>query len=201
MNDRKEVAFKPTIFSNLHKLVLDREFIELYKSKDDQNPVRISNLEFDAFRFGVKWIRGYRTIFGRVNCIDIRSSTNVIIKIRLTSLYKIHLKPLNKKYREIVNTILKFYASEIIGHYLKLFNNKLGFTIITVDFSKLNIKIDDEHIIEWNDIDLKSFTRYIVISKKSDPNFYKGFDYWEDWNTVILYNVLRLILESKTSIN
>jgi len=32
---------------------------------------------------------------------------------------------------------------------------------------------------------------------KSDPNYYRAFEYLNDWNTAILYSVSRQILKEK----
>ncbi len=155
MNERTEVRFKPAIFSKEHKMILDPEFIELYKDENDTSPVRFSKLEFDAFRFGIKWLRGYKTIFGRVYCIDIRSATEEIIKIRLTSVYGVGRKTLGKKYNEIITAILKLYISDIIGQYLKTFNYKQPFSILNIHFDQEGIILNNKHKISWNDIDIR----------------------------------------------
>jgi hypothetical protein len=201
MKERKEIKFKPTFFSKEHLLIFDPEFIELYTSPNDNDPVRFSKFEIDAFRFGVTWIRGYKTIFGRVNCIDIKSSTDEIIKIRLTSLYKIRLKQLQKKYSDILNSILQYYMSDIVGNYLRLFNHKQPFSILNVHFNQNGIQLNDKNNIEWNDVDLKSHTRYVGVSSKLNRNIYKGFDHWEEWNSLVLYNVIRLVLKNKNLLN
>jgi hypothetical protein len=197
MDEVQEIIFKPTFFSDEQKLILNPEFIKFYKSPEDVNPIRFSKLEIDGFRFGVKWLRGYQLVFGRIYCIDIKSATDTIIKIRLTSVYKIRVKELHKKYRLIVNAILQYYASKLVSQYLKLFNYKQPFSILNVYFSQLGIVLNDEYNIEWNNIDVRTYTRYVAISTKNKSEIYKAFDYMEEWNTLVLYNVLRLILKSK----
>ncbi|HEY2726890.1 MAG TPA: hypothetical protein VGI61_06930, partial [Parafilimonas sp.] len=139
MAETKTITFKPNIFSKEHKIVFDKEFIELYKSPDDNNPIKFTKLEFDAFRFGVKWIRGYKVIFGRINCIDLKNSEGVIMKIRLTSIYKVNLKKINEKYASIINLILEYYISDIVSQYLKFFNYKQLFSILNVHFDQEGI--------------------------------------------------------------
>ena len=195
--DRKEIKFQPTLFSKEHKLILDSEFIELYRYPEDREPTRFSKLEIDAFRFGVKWIRGYRTIFGRTNCIDVRSSTDEVISIRLTSIYKIRLRKINEKYKLIINIILNYYASEIINHYLRLFEIRQPFSILDVRFNQPGIQLNDKIKIDWDDVDVKTYTRYVAISSRSKPDVYKGFQYLEEWNSIVLYNVIRMILKNK----
>jgi hypothetical protein len=197
MDEVQEIIFKPTFFSDEQKLILNPEFIEFYKSPEDVNPIRFSKLEIDGFRFGVKWLRGYQLVFGRIYCIDIKSATDAIIKIRLTSFYKIRVKKLHKTYNLIVNAMLQYYASELVSQYLKLFNYKQPFSILNVYFSQLGIVLNDEYNIEWNNINVRTYTRYVAISTKNKSEIYKAFDYLEEWNTLVLYNVLRLILKSK----
>jgi len=130
MDEAQEIIFKPALFRDEQRLVLNPEFIEFYKSPEDINPIRFSKLEIDGFRFGVKWLRGYKIVFGRIYCVDIKSATEIIIKIRLTSVYKIGIKQMHKKYNLIIGAILQYYASELVGQYLKLFNYKQPFSIL-----------------------------------------------------------------------
>ncbi|HEY2726489.1 MAG TPA: hypothetical protein VGI61_04915, partial [Parafilimonas sp.] len=153
-----------------------------------------------GFRFVIKWLRGYKLIFGRVYCVDIKSATGSIIKMRMTSVYKINIKKLHAKYKSLLNIILEYYASEMVGQYLKLFNYKQPFSILNVHFGQLGIVLNDKYNIEWNNIDVRTYTRYVAISTKIKSDIYKAFDYIEEWNTLVLYNVLRLILKNKNLI-
>lgn len=197
MDETQEIIFKPTFFSEAQKLVLNPEFIEFYKSPEDINPIRFSKLEIDGFRFGVKLLRGYKLVFGRIYCVDIKNTNETIIKIRLTSVYKVGIKQMHKKYNLIIGAILQYYASELVSQYLKLFNYKQPFSILNVYFNQLGIVLNDKYNIEWNNIDVRTYTRYVAVSRKNKPEIYKAFDYIEEWNTLVLYNVLRLILKSK----
>ena len=197
MDEAQEIIFKPTLFRDEQRLILNPEFIEFYQSPEDINPIRFSKLEIDGFRFGVKWLRGYKIVFGRIYCVDIKSATEIIIKIRLTSVYKIGIKQMHKKYNLIIGAILQYYVSELVGQYLKLFNYKQPFSILNVYFNQLGIVLNNKFNIEWNDIDVRTYTRYIAISSKNKSEIYKAFDYIEEWNTLVLYNVIRLILKSK----
>ncbi|MEP6466641.1 MAG: hypothetical protein ABJB05_10070 [Parafilimonas sp.] len=160
-----------------------------------------SKLEVDAFRFGIKWLRGYRFIFGRVYCIDIKSATETIIKIRMTSVYKINVKKLHEKYYTLLNIMLEFYASEMVGQYIKTFNYKQPFSILNVHFNQSGIRLSDKYDIPWNDVDVRTHTRYVAISTKTTTDIYQTFDYIEEWNTLVLYNVLRQILKAKNLLN
>jgi len=118
----------------------------------------------------------------------------------MTSVYKINAKKLNEKYRSLINIMLEYYASEMVSQYLKLFNYKQPFSILNVHFGQLGIVLNDKYNIEWNNIDVRTHTRYVAISTKNESDIYKAFDYIEEWNTLVLYNVLRLILKNKNLI-
>ena len=45
MNEIKEIKFKPTIFSEEQKLVLDSEYIEFYKSPEIKTQSDFQNLK------------------------------------------------------------------------------------------------------------------------------------------------------------
>ena len=195
MSEAREIKFKPAIFSKERRIILHPEFMEFYKSPEDTEPVKFSKLEIDAFRFGIKWLRGYKLIFGRIYCVDIKSATGNIIKIRMTSVYKIRAKKLHEKYSSLINIILQYYASEMVAHYLKMFNYKQPFSILNVHFNQSGIVINDKQNIDWNNMDVRTHTRYIAVSTRNKSDIYKAFDYIEEWNTLILYNVLRQILK------
>ena len=56
------------------------------------------------FDLELNGLRGYKVTFGRIYCIDIRDATGNIIKIRMTSIYKIRVKKLHGKYNAAINT-------------------------------------------------------------------------------------------------
>lgn len=197
MNETTEILFKTTFFNEEQRIILDADYIEFYKSSTDKNPVKFSKLEIDAFRFGIKWISGYKFYIGRIYCIDIKNVTGTIIKIRLKSIYKIRVKELHAKYSLILNTVLNYYFSEVINQYVKLFNRKESFSILNIQFNQSDILIDNKQNINWNEVDVRGYTRYIAVSTRKDSGIYKAFDYVDDWNVWILYNVLRQILRSK----
>ena len=132
-------------------------------------------------------------------CIDIRHLSGEIIKIRFKSMYKINVKSLNEKYGIIINTVFNYYFHETIYQYLKMFNLNQTFSILNVQFDLKGIFLRDPNVfIKWSDIETKSYRTYYTILSKDKPDFYKAFDYIEEWNVWILYNVVKQILQSKT---
>ena len=201
MSESTEITFKPTFFTKRQKIVLNPDFIEFYQSPEDRNPIKFSKLEIDGFRFGVRWVSGYQFYIGRIYCIDIKNTAGKIIKVRLKSMYKINVKQLRKKYNVITNTVFKFYFTDSVLQYLKAFNYKQPLSILNVQFNQTGIIVDNKHDIEWNNLDIKSYTRYIAISTKENSNIYKPYDYIIDWNVWVLYNVIKQILKNKKLLN
>jgi len=201
VSESTEITFKPTFFTKRQKIVLNPDFIEFYQSPEDRNPIKFSKLEIDGFRFGVRWVSGYQFYIGRIYCIDIKNTAGKIIKVRLKSMYKINVKQLRKKYNVITNTVFKFYFTDSVLQYLKAFNYKQPLSILNVQFNQTGIIVDNKHDIEWNNLDIKSYTRYIAISTKENSNIYKPYDYIIDWNVWVLYNVIKQILKNKKLLN
>jgi hypothetical protein len=198
MNERKEITFKPTVFSKEHKIILDPEFIEFYNDENDANPVRFSKFEIDGFRFGLRRVSGYQFYIGRVYCVDIKSVTSKTISIRFKTMYKINLKQIHEKYSIAINTVFKYYFHDTVFQYVNMFNNKQTFSILSIQFDQKGILITNKNeFINWEEIEIKPYTRYFTILSKSKQDFYKTFDYMYEWNAWVLYTIIKQILHNK----
>ncbi|MDD5151222.1 MAG: hypothetical protein PHC28_12235, partial [Flavobacterium sp.] len=59
---------------------------------------------------------------------------------------------------------------------------------------------EEEKLILWNDLDAKDYHTYFTIFSKSNTiNINRGYSYMNDWNTDLLYNVIRTFLNNKSS--
>lgn len=194
-----QINIKSSFLDRDRQLVITDEYVEL----DDKDaiaakPTRFAAADIVAFRSGIKWIRGYQFIIGRIYCIDIKSTSNLIIKIRLKSLFGINRKKLAEKYVSIVNALYDHILDNISRDYLKQFSNSLEFEILGVTFKATGIYFNDKKkLIEWEDLVTKNYSTYYALFSKSDPAFHKAFEYLIDWNTGILYSVSRQVLKNK----
>lgn len=189
---------KSSFLDRDRELIITDEYIEF----DDNDlasakPTRFYISDIAAFRHGIKWIKGYQFIVGRIYCVDIKSKDERVIKIRLKSLYGINRKKLTQKYVDIVNALHDNIFDNFSRTYLDQFAKSIKFEILGVTFTASGLLFNnDKKLIEWGDVGTKSYSTYYAIFSKSNPAVYKTFEFLTDWNTGILYSVSRQILTS-----
>jgi hypothetical protein len=179
------------MFDNEKLLMIEPGFIEF-----DNN--RWSKQEIAELCYGVKGIRGYSFVIGRIYCIDIKNTSGNIIKIRLKSLYRVRRKQLGEKYRLILSTLFENFINDISLSFIEKFKNKVEFTILGVTFTQEGIIFGNlSETISWFDLGTRNYRTYYSLFSNQDPRKYKTFQYLTDWNTVVLYSVSRSILKLK----
>jgi hypothetical protein len=198
-SNKIELTIKSSIFDRPRKLVIDRNFIE-FEDKDRVGVMnsRFEKEEIEGIRYGVVVIWGYAFVIGRIYCVDVKSEKGGMIKIRIKSLYGINRKSLNNKYSKIINALFDYYYADVVRNYLGLFKNNLEFNLLGVIFTKDGIYLrKNESLIEWTDLGTKDYRTYYALFQKTNPNYYRAFEYLEEWNTIVLHSVSRHILIEK----
>jgi hypothetical protein len=186
-----QLTIKSSVFDKSKILNIDPEFIELGTKS-------LTKFEIAELRYGVEAIRGYRFNIGRSYCIEIRSVTGTVMKIRLRSLYGIKKKKLGQQYLLILNTILKFYIDDICKSFYTKFNNKITFSILGVTFTQQGILIEKNvDLIDWQDLGVKNYWSYYSLFSKTNPDKHKIFKYLTDWNTIVVEKLSKHILREK----
>jgi hypothetical protein len=195
MSQPIELTIKSSILDKHRHLIIDPGYLEF---DDYEPPTRFEKDEITAFRYGVKWIRGYQFVIGRIYVIDILSSDKKIIKIRLKSLYGVNKSILHQKFVTIVNALADNYFDDISRSYLEKFDRNESIKVEDVFFNAEGISWNNNMpIIKWDDIGTKAYQTYYSIFSKSNPSNYKTFQYLSDWNTGVIYIVSRSILKGK----
>ena len=135
----------------------------------------------------------------------IKNEDNNILKINFKSFYGYNKNENHNMYAEIVNTLWHFYFSEISEFYINKFHNEDDFYIGNVLFTKNSIAIKVNGIIKeeiktilWKNVRTKDYQAYFAIYSIENPaSINRGYNYLDDWNTGILYSVVRSILNAK----
>jgi hypothetical protein len=194
-----QFTIKSSILDRPRKLSIAPAYIEFdNRSSVGLEPTRFFKEDIEGVRYGIKAIDGYQFTIGRIYCIDICNAKGGTIKIRLKSLYGVRKTELGRKYSEIVNAILDYFFDPKIISLLEKFVNDESFSILGVNFDARGVLLKkDSQLISWDDLGTKSYMSYYAMFSKSDPNYYRAFEYLNDWNTVILYSVSRQILKEK----
>ena len=195
MTQKLNLTLKTTIFHKPQQLIIQPDFIQLNNGSADTKFVKD---DIDGIRNGVKGIRGYKFYIGRVYCIDIRNKNNEVLNIRIKTLYRIGRKLLDEKYIQIINALFENYFHNIILKYLKQFDEENKFEIENVSFVKVGVVLDGKrNLLLWNDIGIRKYITYFTIFSKSNQHNYKIFEYRNDWNSSVIYNVIKSILKKK----
>ena len=187
------LLLKSSILTKQKTLVIEPEFMEF-------NNINLSKFEIAAIRCGVKGIKGYKFWIGRIYCIDIKSVDGTVIKIRLKSLYGIRRKKLGEKYKLILAVLFENFVNDICQSFIAEFNNKVDLDLLGTTFTPEGIILNKiDKLIYWSDVGTKNYWHYFSIFSISDPNINASFYYLSDWNTIVLYNLVKNILMSGKS--
>lgn len=187
------------------QLIMNDSFIS-FEDKDTVNNTftTFNKDEIIAYRFGIKWTTFYFT-FGREYQIFIKNKVGKEIKINFKTYFGNKKHDYHSKYQEILDSLWDNYFSDIINNYIDRHNRGESFQIENVVFTKdcISLKVDNlvkqkEIKILWNDIRTKNYQTYFAIYSNTNPtDLNKAFSYLDDWNTGIIYSVLRTILRDK----
>jgi hypothetical protein len=130
-----EFLIKSTFLDRNRKLVLDDDFIE-FDDKDliTASAAKIYTSDIEAFRYGLRWIKGYQFVIGRTYCMDIKSTQGEIIKLRLKSLYGVNKKAIHQKFSAIIDTLYDKYFDRMSMAYLQQFEEGNKFELLGVTF-------------------------------------------------------------------
>ena len=194
-----EFTLKSTIFDRPRQLTLTPDYLEF----DDNDlagstPTRFLKEEMESLRYGIKPIRGYRFIIGWTFCIDIKSTTGRLIKLRLKSIYRVRRQLLANKYGTVRNALFQYYFHDITRQYLKLFQDDQPFEILGVSINSDGVLFDKKvGRISWDYVGTRRYRTYFTLVAESDPSQYKAFMPLHDWNAGALYGVIQLILNIK----
>ena len=103
------LTLKESIFNKESTINITPELLEY------QN-ISFSKFEIDEIRYGVKAIEGYRFRIGRIYCIDVKSLSGTVLRIKLKSVYGIRKKHWVKN----IESLLMHYLKTILTILLKV---------------------------------------------------------------------------------
>jgi hypothetical protein len=205
------------------KVKIQRSFLDNYKrdlhlhpdfiSFEEKDSVRNGTTSFKIneikeFRYGITLYQ-YDIVFGREFQLYVRNFDNEILKINFKSYFGIKKYAYHELYAEIINTLWDLYFKQKVIAFIKDFEEGKTFYIgdVKVDSEGVIISISkllkqEEKLILWNDVGIRKYTTYISIYSLENPSdFNRGYSYKEDWNTFVLWEVMKNILDNKKITN
>lgn len=202
MNQREIIKIKSTIFDRERELVIDKAFL----SFDDRDrigipPTSFLKEEIVAFRRGVKWIRGYSFVIGRIYCLDILSISGAVIKVRMKSIYGVNRSSLSKKYNGMMDMLDEYFFNDLVRKFVLQFEDGVEFELLGIVIKSDSLQFDKSIEIAWHDVGIKVYNAYFAVFSKSTPENYEALEYLNDWNSEVLYSTLRSIVRHKGLLN
>lgn len=195
MIDNQLIKIKPSILHKQIEINFADDFIQYFNIKNGTISILKENI--DGFRYGVKWIRGYAFTIGRIYCIDIKSG-DIVIQLRIKSLYGIRKKQIFNKYALIIKILFSKYFSENVNQLLSIYNAGADIEIEGVIFSKNHIYFPKNKInVIWENVGTKDYHTYFALYNKINPKIHETFYYLTDWNVYVIHFVSRHILQQK----
>ena len=206
MGDSVDFCIKRSFLDNSNRtLTISKDFLKFQNKDLKENPFTIFKKEEIAeYRFGIRWI-SFKLTYGRDYQIYIRNKKGKILKINFKSFFGQNKKEYHQKYIEILDVLWNNFFAEIAQDFLKKFRNNESFEIGNVEFDETGITIAVSGIakttktkIAWENVRTKNYYTYFAVYSSEKPSeINRGYNYHDDWNTGVLYSVLRTILKSK----
>ncbi len=204
LQELKILIKRGPIDNKFRELLIHPDFIRFEVGNFSNPHIEIKKSLVNEYRFGVRWISGYKFTIGREYQIFIRDSAGQILKIHFKSFYGIKKIECHNLYSKILSNFWKYYFHDIANNYIQQFWNNVEFTICGVVFCNESLKIkkfgvfkEVEIEIPWDKVRTKDYQTYFVIHSADNPaKENKSFSYLDDWNTDILHSVTKTIVNN-----
>jgi hypothetical protein len=153
--------------------------------------IRFTKEDIEGFRSGITGFRFYMIPISRTYNIEIKNSQGKIIFIRMHSFFGIGNRRIKKLFIQIYKKIQKAYFNEMAIHYVRLLNTGLTYELAGTMLSDEGILLKKEKLpVPWIRIGLASYYQSCSIYDIADPQHFRSFDYWHDWNASLLRSVI-----------
>lgn len=196
-----DLFFKPNIIGSSKRLVISKGFISLNSISKNENQTRISRQEIRSYRFGIKWLTGYKFTIGREYQIFIKDSADKVHKISFKSLYGYKKVELNQYFNTIIQSLWNFYFKDLVYHYIELINEGKAIDISGVRITDKYVVIKTRNLLKgkhfsipWKDVGTKDYaTYYAIFSNENPADINCGYNYLNDWDVALLYSIIETL--------
>jgi hypothetical protein len=150
-----------------------------------------------AIRMKVTFIKGVYCYIGRQYYIDLKTDSEQVYTIRLTSLYNIKRKLYEQLWSDIYQQLYNFHFRQLLAYYLELHSISQMFKISGVKIYANGISWDDFPVLKWADLEFNAYKRYVVLHSRNGKLQRKFLYYGKDWNAWLLLEILKRIFPAK----
>ncbi len=204
MEEKKFIIKRGSSDAHKRELIINENFLK-FEDKDTVNPfTTFEGSEITDYRFGIRWIR-FELTYGREYQIFVRNNQNKTIKISFKSYFGRKRNILHKLYVDIQNELWSAFFGKMVDEYLEKFEKGIEFStgdvLINKDYIELNVSgiASQKRVrIYWENVRTRNyFTYFSIYSTENPAAINRGYNYKEDWNTSVVYSVVRTILRNK----
>jgi hypothetical protein len=183
-----EFRVKRTPFSASRTLTIGPLYLEL---EGPLSETRFTKEVIEGFRFGITRLT-YRFIpVSRTYNIEIKNSEGKIILIRMHSFFEIGYKKVERLFIQIHKQIQEAYFNDMAIHHVRLLNGGLTYELAGAFLTNEGVLLRKEkQIIPWIRIGLASYYHSCSVYDLADPQHFRSFDYWYEWNASLLRTVI-----------
>lgn len=187
----------PALIQNkiVKRIVFSDEGLTIESKSYFGETVFIRKEDITSFRYGVKFLRGYKFIIGRQYLIEIKDIENSVFKIKLNTCYGIKRDIYVDLWSKIINNLWHNCFINIFNYHINLYNLNDEFEFAGIKFHKDGISWDDKNKLLWNEIALSNYRTYFMIHHIDNPKQHKGANFLNNWNAFILQCLLKEIVE------
>ncbi|MEN2413858.1 hypothetical protein [Flavobacterium mesophilum] len=206
METEIKLKIKRSLFDNYEReLHLHPDFIKFEDKYLASNGFTSFNAdEIKEFCYGVTFYQ-YHFVFGREYEILIKNFNDEILKIKIKSYLGIKKHKTHELYVKIINAIWNLYFAKQVASFVKEFEAGESINIGEVNINPEGVIISvskllkqEKKLIPWEDVALRKYISYVSIySKENAMDFNRGYSFKKDWNTFVVYNVIKNILDNK----
>ena len=193
----------PSLLKNktTRQFVFDDEGFSIEKPLSYDLPEFIASEDISAFRYGVKFVKGYSFVIGRQFFIEIKDYQNKVTTIKLKSYYGIRRKTYHELWSNIFNKLWEHYFSNVYNYYIELYNLQQAFELAGIKFFETGISWDKNNSLNWQDVALSNYRTYFMIYNNKNPKQHKSINFANDWNAFILQCLLKSIINQPNRIS
>jgi hypothetical protein len=151
--------------------------------------------KLEGFRYGMKWIRGYKFPIGRQYFVELKDEGGKVISVNLKSFYGIKRELYGTVIKKIIDQLWEQYFSNRVNYFHTLIRSGQNFELAGVKFLPEGVSWGNINPIPWEYIALSNYTYYFAIHPKERPKEHKLLYFSRDWNALVAQKMLKKIIE------
>jgi len=187
------------------QLLITPDLIRFEDKNGSEAITTFDKSEICEYRYGIKWIRGFKFTVGREYVIFIRNSSGQTLKISFKTFYGIKKEEYHKLSNDILTALWYFFFGQMANEYYANFKKGIDITIGRATLTKKAVIVDEGGILKsekktipWEHLEIKDYHTYLAIYSSIDASkTHATFSYLKDWNTVILHSIVKTILDNR----